>query len=60
MADPQYPENPGTIYEVCPFCHREVTGHVWTYGNDRAEAWTCPEHGHVVPMKSAVKREDTK
>lgn len=43
-----------TAYDVCPHCRREVTMHTFECDGHPIRTYDCPQHGAVVPMRSAV------
>ena len=42
------------IHDVCPHCKRRTVAHSFMTGTFRNVSHHCPEHGAVVPMRSAV------
>lgn len=55
------PRDPASLiaYTVCPHCKRTLSGYLFTAADGHhVEAYHCPTHGDVVPMRSHVHNSD--
>ena len=55
------PRDPASLiaYTVCPHCKRTLSGYFFiAEDGHHVEAYHCPTHGDVVPMRSHVHNSD--
>lgn len=56
IPEPVQFRNPETVpkYRVCPHCKRRVVRYAFYTGEFINETYSCPEHGAITPIWSAV------
>ena len=57
-AEPLPVRDPATVpvRDVCPHCKRVAVVFAVGCNGHQFSTWHCPEHGDVVPVRSAVSR----